>query len=90
MRDPTQPPDSIFKKNKQGDIISTKPLELSGIFIYPTYRLAIVNGQTYMEGDKIGEYVINTINKDTVELSGPQNARVVLQLSATVKQAKEN
>ena len=89
MRDPTRPPDEFLPVNKK-DAISTNPLKLGGIFVYPNTRLAIINGQLFTEGSKIGEYVVTTINQDTVELTGPQGAMVTLEIGAAVKRATDN
>lgn len=80
--DPTRPPgynDPVL------EISQKKSLDLTAIFIYPTYRLAIINSQPLKVGDKINEYTVTSISANTVELNGPENTQEVLQVAASVK-----
>ncbi len=85
MVDPTKPPDSqaVVKTTT-----SSQPLSLTAIFIYPSYRMAIINGQTLRIGDHINEYTITAINPFTVELMRSENSKEVLSLTLTVKQLR--
>ncbi len=84
MRDPTRPfgfvSDSINSE--------ANSLDLTAIFIYPHYRMAIIGGQITFLGDKVGEYIVTNINSNTVELSGSDNKKLVLQLVSTIKQQR--
>lgn len=77
MRDPTQPP-GIVATTK--DITSAGPLQLTAVFIYPNYRLAIINGQMVVPGDHFGELLVTNILNDAVELMGPDDRKVILPL----------
>lgn len=80
-RDPTQPPGALSAPDT---ITAGQPLDLTAIFVYPHIKIAIINGQVVKAGDHLGEYIITTINEDTVELTGPQNTLEVLRLLTPV------
>ena len=85
LTDPTRPPGVIFGPQNTA---SSQPLQLTAVFIYPNYRLAIINDQVALIGDHIGEFTITTISPYAVELTGPQNAKSVLTLTVPLKQEK--
>lgn len=87
LRDPTRPPNvttpgdgTSSEKSQQGD-------SLTAVFDYPEHQVAIINNQVMRVGDHIGEFTITTITPYTVELTGPNNTRQVLELVSTVKEA---
>lgn len=85
LTDPTRPPVSVYQPeaaSSQGAMIVT------GIFIYPTYKVAIIDGKASTIGSQIGEYTITTITPNTVELAGSENTQQVLTLVKPVKVAK--
>jgi hypothetical protein len=82
MTDPTRPPGTIFAPQTYS---ATEPSELTAVFIYPTYRLAIINKQMVKIGDQVGEFSVTSINAYSVELTGPEKNKVVLQLTTYVK-----
>lgn len=85
LHDPTEPPpDFMPTKNSE---VNYRTLNLSAIFIRPTSRWAIINGQVYHEGDAMGEYIITNIHVDTVELIDSANNKEVLQLVTPIKKA---
>lgn len=84
--DPTQPPG--FNASPSSTQAQARQFDLTAIFIYPTYKLAIINGQALKSGDQIGEFTVTTINTNTVELDGPKNSKEVLQVVTDVKQEK--
>lgn len=86
LTDPTRPPQVPSTTNTTAT--PKQLLTVSAIFIYPNYKLAIINSQTVTIGDHINEYIVTTINPDTVELTGPQNSKEVLRLFLPVKQRK--
>ncbi|TAK74636.1 MAG: hypothetical protein EPO11_06605 [Gammaproteobacteria bacterium] len=86
MIDPTRPPGTLF--NPAGTDSSAGSLTVSAIFIYPNYRVAIINGRPVMVGDHLGDFTITSIMPFTVELIGSQNNQEVLPLVATVKQER--
>jgi len=84
--DPTRPPtyqDSVSSKAQYTDNFI-----LSAVLISPQRRLAIINGQQVMVGDKLGEFTITSISSNTVELIGPENRKQLLQLAAPVKKPR--
>jgi hypothetical protein len=85
--DPTRPPDSLLPASSK-TTSHTGPLQVSAIFIYQNYRFAIVSGQKVVPGDKVGEYTIINIQRDTVELKGSQDQSIVLSILPTVKQSR--
>lgn len=86
MVDPTRPPDQLILPSKRLKV--TGALQVTAIFIYPSYRFAIINGQLGKPGDKVGEYTIINIQHDTVELKGAQDNSMVLPLLPSVKKAR--
>ncbi len=78
--DPTRPP----KVNTNAQATPSEPYELTAVFLYPQYSIAIINEQTYKVGDKIDEFTITTIHPNTVELTGPQGNKEILQLTEPV------
>lgn len=84
--DPTRPPD--FISSPASGTATTQPMTLTAVFIYPTYRMAIIGGQQSMVGDHLGEFIVTNILPYAVELTGQQNNKVVLQLVSQVKLAK--
>ena len=88
IHDPTEPT-ADFKPTKTTETkeINYRSLNLTGIFIKPDSRTAIIDGKVYHEGDAVGEYIITNIHVDTVELVGTTNNREVLQLAAPIKKA---
>jgi len=85
--DPTRPPDSQFVTKP---VNAGQPLSLTAIFIYPNYRLAIINGQPLMVGDHINEFTITAITPFTVELMRSQDSKEVLSLTLTVKRLRSS
>jgi hypothetical protein len=83
--DPTQPPG--VSGGEATSPTTGQPLSLTAIFVYPDTNVAIINGQAVKEGDRLGEYIITTINRDNVELIGSQNERDHLQLLIPVKES---
>ncbi len=80
LPDPTRP-------SNIGNTLSNQPLALTAIFIYPSYRVAIINGVALKPGDHINEYIVTTIDTYTVELTDPQNNRETLHLLTPIKEA---
>lgn len=84
LKDPTQPPGAIF--NPQDDSSVSGALVLNAVFIYPTYRIAIINGQAFKIGDRINELTVSSIEQNTVELTGSKNEVTVLSVGSPIKQ----
>lgn len=81
--DPTRPPN--FQTAVDSQDTTPTNLILTAIFTYPTFNMAIINGNAYKQGDKLGEYTITRIALNTVELSGPENSTQELTLTTSVK-----
>jgi hypothetical protein len=86
LTDPTRPPDNLIPAVK--DKIVRGPLELTAIFIYPDHRFAFISDHKVSVGDKVDEYTVININRDTVELMNAREKPVVLTLLPTVKQPR--
>lgn len=85
LHDPTEPPAGFLPaKNNE---ISYRSMNLNAIFIKPSDRWAVINGQIYHEGEAVGEYIITNIRTDAVELIDSTNNKEILQLVAPVKKA---
>lgn len=85
LRDPTQPPMAAPIVPANNTEKSAGALQLTAVFIYPTYQLAIINGLPLKQGDHIGEYTITRIETNTVELQGPTNDKLMLTLVMDMK-----
>lgn len=81
--DPTEPPNANTPQQT-----AAQPLVVTAIFIYPAYRVAIINGQSLMVGSHVGEFIVTTINPYTVELSGTQGKEVLKLTTSMIKQER--
>ncbi|EKD71873.1 MAG: hypothetical protein ACD_46C00080G0008 [uncultured bacterium] len=84
--DPTKPADFVANPTLSNSAISLNSLTLNAVIIYPSYRIALINGQILMNGDHIGEYIVTNIELNTVELTGPQDKKIILNLVTSIKQ----
>jgi len=86
--DPTRPPDLVlFKLNQRSaNEVMNSTQRLTAIFVYPHYKIAIIDNQVKRTGDRVGEYVVTSIKRNVVELTGNHNKRMMLKLSPTIKQ----
>ncbi|MBA3661729.1 MAG: hypothetical protein H0W64_08385 [Gammaproteobacteria bacterium] len=82
--DPTRPPDGLNPSQNT----ATGPLTVSAIYIFPTYRFAMINNLPVKVGDRIGGFTITNITSYTVELFGTQNEKLVLELVTSIKHAR--
>jgi MSHA biogenesis protein MshK len=67
--DPTRP------QNKGKQMLveeQNKELLLSAIFITANAKQAVINGQSYSEGQRVLAYTVASIRQNVVELNGPQ------------------
>lgn len=87
LRDPTRPPNVTTPAEGTAAQASGQGDSLTAIFDYPDHQVAIINNQVMRVGDRIGEFTITAITPYTVELTGPNNTRQVLELVSTVKEA---
>lgn len=85
--DPTRPPNALLP-DMGANANYGQSLQLTAIFIYSTYRSAIIGGRYVTIGDQIGEFTITNISPYTVELTSSKNQKEVLQLLPSVKQQK--
>lgn len=86
--DPTRPP--TFTTVTTDPSASAGNLNLTAIFVYPTYKMAIINNRSLLVGDRLGEYTVTNIEQNTVELADPQNNKMTLTLVNQVKQIRTN
>lgn len=82
--DPTRPYDAFLDIQTIGE--SGGSLTLYATYIYPEYRLAIINGQIFKIGDKINEFTISSIDQNTVELTNAKLEKTILRIGTMVKQ----
>lgn len=82
--DPTRPPDYSQTSGSKSPLLPDA-LTLTAVFIYPSYRIAIINNRVLKPGDQIGQYTVTTIDTNTVELVGPQHGKEILSLSPAIK-----
>lgn len=85
--DPTQPPLSLMPADSA---IPWQKLTLGAIFIKSNAKTAVINGESYNEGDNVGEYIITNITDNTVELLDSSKQKEVLHLVTNVKKAVSN
>jgi hypothetical protein len=79
--DPTRPPNVAFSTRS----IVQQEFNLSAIFIYPTYKLAMIDGKAVMVGDSFAGYIVTNMTPFSVELIDKENRKEVLTLIASVK-----
>lgn len=79
MLDPTRPPSAFAKpRTSVADApVSTQGLQLQSVLISPKRKVAIINGETLVVGDSIGESQIIRIMDTEVVLRAGTEERVV-------------
>jgi len=95
IKDPMKPPAfalnkfrlAKLKQNRRAQAPSvpapkpaTKPLNLSSILIGQKRKVAIINDQTLVVGERIGKYKLVAISKDRVQLLSGNGKRTELKL----------
>lgn len=92
VRDPTRPLDWLAERTPPSRENVTRPkLRISSILISPVRRLAIINGRSMAEGDKIAGATVQRVSADGVRLSwkGEQwTAQLATSNSAVRKPAR--
>ncbi len=72
---PKQEISSSQRENKN----SSGQYKLAGIIYEESKPIAVINGKTISQGEKIGKAIVKTINKNNVELS-IENKTIILNL----------
>jgi hypothetical protein len=83
-RDPTRPPG--FSLNPADNMGGQQAVE--AIFVYRHESLAIIAGQVVRKGDRLNEFTITGIQPYTVELTGPEDTKEILQLVPSIRKEK--
>jgi hypothetical protein len=94
QKDNTRNPFFTLKEQKQGfekekEKESYQPLSLEGVFIWPTKRIALINGQIIKEGEIIEGKKVVSISEEQVVLDNQSGMNIILKLPFPVKQAEE-
>lgn len=79
-----------FEKEKEKEKESYQPLSLEGVFIWPTKRIALINGQILKEGEIIEGKKVVSISEEQVVLDNQGGMNIILKLPYPVKQAEES
>ena len=82
LPDPTRPPDSMLQP---AFINATQAITLTATIVSAHEQVAIMNGTIIRKGDKVGPYIVTSINSNSVELAGPQNSKEVVTITPAVK-----
>lgn len=83
LHDPTRPPDASSAELDHE--ASQSSVDLMAIFGNSVSRYAIISGEIYREGDKIGEFTITQITPYTVVLTSSDQSQQVLELVEKIK-----
>jgi|GEM_PF-7045076 len=86
--DPTRPPAAIRQQAPDTDQAAPVALELQSILIGNGRRLALIDGEAYRVGDRVGPLTVQNIFRDRVVLRGEGGTRILrLTMSAGMKKA---
>lgn len=64
-------------------------LSLQAIFIWPTKKIALINGQILQEGELIEDKQVISIHEDKVVLEDITYGKIILKLPPPIKGARE-
>ncbi len=77
LRDPTEPPSSArAPASPVTGALPSGPL-LQSVIVSDGRKLALIDGETYRSGDKLGNSTIAAISSNEVTLRGPEGKRVL-------------
>jgi hypothetical protein len=87
LSDPTRPQEanSAARSNEQVDT-----LLLSAIFISEQSKQAIINNQSFVEGQIIQGFTVFSIAKNRVELRGPEGHKILQLINNDIKKDANN
>jgi len=86
--DPTRPPASVRQTAHAGGGVEQKALHLQSILIGKGRRLALIGGEAYHVGDRVGSLTVQSIFRDRVVLRGDGGTRVLrLTMSSGMNKA---
>ena len=76
LRDPTEPPAFVEGSARAGAPAASGPL-LQSVILSEGRRLALIDGKTYQQGDKLGDVTIAAISSNEVTLRGSAGTKVL-------------
>ena len=76
LRDPTEPPAFVEGSARAGAPAASGPL-LQSVILSEGRRLALIDGKTYQQGDKLGNATIAAISINEVTLRGSAGTKVL-------------
>lgn len=84
LRDPTRPLRFVQAVNSDGQEIK---LELNSILVGPNRKIAIINGQSLVQGQKLKgtNYQLISIQKNSVTLTSGEARRTLTMVESRVK-----
>ena len=84
LRDPTRPLRFVQAVNSNGQEIK---LELNSILVGPNRKIAIINGQSLVQGQKLKgtNYQLVSIQKNSVTLTSGEARRTLTMVESRVK-----
>lgn len=84
LRDPTRPLRFVQTVNSDGQEIK---LELNSILVGPNRKIAIINGQSLVQGQKLKgtNYQLVSIQKNSVTLTSGEARRTLTMVESRVK-----
>lgn|GEM_PF-1455636 len=62
LPDPTRPPAAVWQSPEQPSDLSSETWEVTSILVSPGRRVAVINGQSRQEGDKVAGAVVLKIS----------------------------
>lgn len=85
LKDPTQPPESIYSNAKSTGVeIASAPI-LQSIMIGPHYRAAIINGKKVLLGKKYEQSTLIRLNEHEVVLRNPDMTTQTLVMDYAIE-----
>jgi MSHA biogenesis protein MshK len=76
LRDPTEPPPAKAAAPAGAGAPTSGPV-LQSVIVSDGRKLALIDGQTYRSGDKLGDSTIAAISSNEVTLRGPEGKQVL-------------
>lgn len=82
--DPTRPP-SAPDPARTGDVAPTAGPQLQSVLISPARRIAVISGQTVVQGGKYGDATVAEITESAVHLRYANRRQTLLLVPGIVK-----
>ncbi len=84
LKDPTQPPASLYGEAGEGQEVASAPV-LQSVMIGPQYRAAIINGEKILLGKKYQQATLIRLNEHEAVLQNPDMTTQTLLMDYAIE-----